>query len=63
MRANGGLGNGLKVLGTEDGVATVRLPSGRTIRGKTGGWDERGAFEAPPPPYMPRVPEVARVYR
>jgi hypothetical protein len=63
VRANGGLGNGLKVLGTEDGVATVRLPSGRTIRGKTGGWDERGAFEAPPPPYMPRVPEVARVYR
>jgi hypothetical protein len=62
LRVNGGLRSGLKVLRTEDGVATVRLPSGRLIGGKGEGWDGRGAFEAPPP-YMPRMPEAARVGR
>lgn len=48
------------MLRSEDGVATVRLPSGRVIGGKAESWDGRSSTEAPPP-YMPRVPELARV--
>jgi len=60
LRMNGGPGSGLRVLRSEDGIATVRLPSGRVIGGKVESWDGRCSSEAPPP-YMPRVPEAARV--
>jgi hypothetical protein len=60
LRMPGGPGSGLRVLRSEDGVATVRLPSGRVIGGKGEGWDERRVSDAPPP-YLPRVPEAARV--
>jgi hypothetical protein len=62
LRMNGGPESGLRPLKSEDGVATVRLPSGRVLGGKAEGWDERRVSEAPPP-YMPRVPEAARVSR
>jgi len=60
LRIHGGPGSGLRVLRSEDGIATVRLPSGRVIGGKVESWDGRCSSEALPP-YMPRVPEAARV--
>ncbi|EDU50155.1 hypothetical protein L13192_08283 [Pyrenophora tritici-repentis] len=52
-------------------LASVRFPQGRVGHGRVvpdqswRKWDEGGAagFEAPPPPYMPRMPDAARVGR
>jgi len=71
LRADSQASPGFDLLRHEHGVlATVRLPQGRVVNGSEVGeqswrkWDEGGAaaFEAPPP-YMPRMPDAARVVR
>lgn len=71
LRVNGTPPSGFDVPGHDHRVlATVRFPQGTVIHTRGSGeqtwrkWDEGGAvaFEAPPP-YMPRVPDAARVVR
>jgi len=70
LRADSQPPSGFDLLRHEHRVlATMRFPQGRVINGRGVGeqswrkWDEGGAaasFEAPPP-YMPRMPDAARV--